>query len=99
MAALSPPPSSSKEMESSLGDADASSPETKQQSSPASMNTDQKNTDQKEIAHPFSPSVDSQSSQEDNKNDNTVWKGDVWSQEDVRSKITHMIAKPNKACF
>ena len=94
MAALSPPPSSSEEMESSLGDDDASSPETKQQSSPASMNTDKK-----EIAHPFSPSVDSQSSQEDNKNDNTVWKGDIWSQEDVRSKITHMIANPNEACF
>ena len=94
MAALSPPPSSSKEMESSLGDDDASSPETKQQSSPASMNTDNKET-----AHPFSPSVDSQSSQEDNKNDNTVWKGDIWSQEDVRSKITHTIANPNKACF
>jgi hypothetical protein len=94
MAALSPPPSSSKEMESSLGGDDASSPETKQQSSPASMNTDKK-----EIAHPFSPSADSQSSQEDNKNDNNVWKGDIWSQEDVRSKITRMIANPDKACF
>ncbi|MGK3737521.1 MAG: hypothetical protein ACI8RD_012913 [Bacillariaceae sp.] len=90
MATLSPPPSSSssKETESSLGGDDASSPETKQQSSPASIDTEEK-------SHPFSPSVDShQSSQEDNKNDSNIWKGDIWSQDDVRSKITLMIANP-----